>query len=71
MLVPFVLPQIGIVTSEIFPVLAHILEQISAARIDQDQRDVAVLSFGITVLIESTVTVVGPVASYSLVGLGS
>lgn len=61
-LVPFVLPQIGVVAPEIFPVLTHILEQISAATIDQDQRDIAVFPFGVAVLIKSTVTMIGPVA---------
>lgn len=61
-LVPFMFPEIGIVTPEIFPVLTHIIEQISAARIDQDQRDIAVFPFGVAVLIESAVAVIGPVA---------
>lgn len=33
-LVPLMLPQIAIVTTEILPILAHVFEQISPARID-------------------------------------
>lgn len=56
-------PETGIVTPEVFPVLIHVLEQIAAARVDQDQRDIAVFPLGIAVLIESSVTVIGPVAN--------
>lgn len=61
-LVPLVLPQIRVVAPEIFPVFTHILEQISMARIDEDQRNITVLSAGVAVLIKSTITVIRPVA---------
>ena len=59
-LIPLVLPEIRVVAAEVLPVLAHIFEQISTARVDQDERNVTILPRGIAVLIESTIAMIGP-----------
>lgn len=61
--IPLVLPQIGVITPEVLPVLAHIFEQIATTGVHEDQRDVAVAPPLITVLVEPSVAVVGPGAA--------
>ena len=60
MLVPLMLPQIVIVTTEILPILAHVFEQVSPARVHYNQRNVAVLAFGVAELVKAAVAVIGP-----------
>ena len=62
MLVPLMLPQSRVVAPEIFPVLADVLEQVPTTRVDQDQRDIAVLATGVAELVKPAVAVIGPVA---------
>lgn len=59
-LVPLMLPQIVIITTEILPILAHVFEQVSPARVNKDQRNVAVLASGVTELVKAAVAVIGP-----------
>lgn len=60
MLVPFMNPQVQVMTLEVFPVDVHIIQKVSPARIDQDQRYVGVMSLRVTELIEAAVTMVRP-----------
>lgn len=53
-------PQVQVMTFEVFPVDVHIIQKIPPARIDQDQRNVGVMSLRVTELIEATVTMVRP-----------
>lgn len=61
MLVPLMLPQVIVIASEIFPVVAHVLEKVTTARVDQDQRNVAIFPSRVAELIESAVTMIWPV----------
>lgn len=61
-LVPLMLPESRVVAPEIFPVLADILQQVPTARVDQDQRDIAVLATGVAELVKPAVAMIGPVA---------
>jgi hypothetical protein len=66
-LVPLMLPEIGIITPEILPIFTHIIEQISTPGIDENQRDVAVLARGVAELVKAAAAVIGPdeLVSYS------
>lgn len=59
-LIPFMLPQVGIISTEVFPILAHVLQQVSTTRVHQDKRYIAVLAFGIAELIEAAGAMIGP-----------
>lgn len=61
-LFPFVLPQVGVVAAVVLPVFAHVLEQIPAARVDQNQRDIAISPLGVTKLVKAAITMIGPMS---------
>lgn len=60
-LVPLVLPEVRIITLVVFPKGTHFVQEISSACIDEDQRYIAISPVGITKLVKTTITVIGPV----------
>jgi hypothetical protein len=60
MLVPLVRPQAVVISSEIFPVGAHVGQQLGLAVNLKDSSDVIVFSRSITVLFPGPVTIVWP-----------
>lgn len=58
--VPLVFPERRVVATEVFPVPAHVVEEVAAAGVDQDQGDVAVLPRGVAELVEAAIAVIGP-----------
>lgn len=60
MLVPFVLPEVFVVTLVIFPVGVHVAEKIGLASSRDDGGDVIVLAARVAVLFVSTVAAIWP-----------
>lgn len=60
MLIPLVRPKRRVVALIVLPVRLHVIEEIRATRVDENQRDVAVFPRGVAKFVETAIAMIWP-----------